>query len=140
MRIREVQFPSRTAAPFSGNNGVFKKHYLDPQQFVPASLRPLHDKLRGFRTKLLESFTLQQQAANNEQQQFAASPDLRHRLVAAIMSAMDAHAAMSTLALDSESVRAGMLGILLDHTRLCEALRARAGGVTRRRAFTPTSW
>jgi type I restriction enzyme R subunit len=78
------------------------------------------------RTKLLESTTLQQQAANNEKQQFAASPDLSRELMGAIISAMDAHAAMSTQALNSESVRRGMLAILLDHARLYEGLRARA--------------
>jgi type I restriction enzyme R subunit len=78
------------------------------------------------RTKLLESTTLQQQAANNEKQQFAASPDLSRELMGAIISAMDAHTAMSTQALNSEAVRRGMLAILLDHARLYEGLRARA--------------
>ncbi len=77
------------------------------------------------RTKLMESTTLQQQAANNTKEQFAASPDLGRELLAAIMSALDAHSVMSTQALGSETVRAGMLGILLDHARLYEGLRER---------------
>ncbi|MBL8735394.1 MAG: type I restriction endonuclease subunit R, partial [Planctomycetes bacterium] len=75
------------------------------------------------RTKLMESPTLQQQAANNTKEQFAASPDLGRELLAAIMSALDAHSVMSTQALGSEKVRTGMLGILLEHARLYEGLR-----------------
>lgn len=78
------------------------------------------------RTKLMESSTLQQQAANNTKEQFAASPDLSRELLAAIMSALDAHSVMSTQALGSEKVRAGMLGILLEHARLYEGLRERS--------------
>lgn len=78
------------------------------------------------RTKLLESPTLQKQAANNTKEQFATSPDLSSEMLNAIMSAMDAHAVMSTQALNSPAVRAGMLGILLEHAKLYEGLRARA--------------
>ena len=46
--------------------------------------------------KLLESETLQQQAANNTKEQFANSPDLKTELLNAIMGALDAHTAMST--------------------------------------------
>ena len=48
------------------------------------------------------------------------------------MSAMDAHAAMSTRALGSEAVRGGMLAILLEHAKLYEALRAAPEPLTRR--------
>jgi type I restriction enzyme, R subunit len=41
--------------------------------------------------KLLESETLQQQAANNTKEQFANSPDLSTELLNAIMDALDAH-------------------------------------------------
>ena len=47
------------------------------------------------------------------------------------MSAMDAHAAMSTRALGSEAVRGGMLAILLEHAK-AEALRAAPEPLTRR--------
>ncbi|HZT76398.1 MAG TPA: type I restriction endonuclease [Vicinamibacterales bacterium] len=77
--------------------------------------------------KLLESKTLQQQAAHNTKEQFANSPDLNHELLNAIMSALDAHTAMSTQALNSERVRNGMKAILLDYSKLWEELRA-AGG------------
>ena len=53
--------------------------------------------------KLLESETLRQQAANNTKEQFANSPDLDSELLNAIMGALDAHTAMSTQALNSDS-------------------------------------
>lgn len=56
------------------------------------------------------------------------SPDLGRELLNAIMSAMDAHATMSTQALNSEAVRLGMLSILLDHARLYEGLCERGAG------------
>jgi type I restriction enzyme R subunit len=61
-------------------------------------------------------------------QQFASSPDLRHEFVNAIISAMDAHQAMSTQALNSEVVQAGLLEILLGPGRLWERLREKAAG------------
>jgi type I restriction enzyme R subunit len=78
--------------------------------------------------KLLESETLQQQAASNTKEQFENSPDLNHELLNAIMGALDAHNAMSTQALNSEEVRRGLKDILLNHARLYETLRAQAGG------------
>ncbi|MBL8786183.1 MAG: type I restriction endonuclease subunit R, partial [Deltaproteobacteria bacterium] len=77
--------------------------------------------------KLLESKTLQQQAANNTKQQFATSPDLPSELTNACISAYDAHTLMSTQALNSATVRAALLDILLNYTGLYERLRA-AGG------------
>ena len=83
----------------------------------------VNDVLKG---KLLESETLVQQAANNSKEQFANSPDLKRELVSAIISALDAHTAMSTQALNSEAVQRGLQDILLDHAELYETLRARA--------------
>ena len=60
--------------------------------------------------KLLESETLQQQAANNTKEQFANSPDLKTELLNAIMGALDAHTAMSTQALNSTTVQNGHEG------------------------------
>ncbi len=77
--------------------------------------------------KLLESETLIQQAASNSKEQFASSPDLKSEILNAIMSALDAHNVMSTQALNSEAVRAGLTDILLNHSRLWEHLRARVG-------------
>ncbi len=77
------------------------------------------------RTKLLESATLQEQAANNTKEQFAASPDLSKGLVDAIIESHDAHSAMSEQALSSKSVQDGLLRLLLDYTRLYDDLRAR---------------
>jgi type I restriction enzyme, R subunit len=76
--------------------------------------------------KLLESEKLQQQAVNNTKEQFANSPDLHLELLNAIISALDAHTAMSTQALNSEAVRSGMKDVLLNHSRLWEGLRDRA--------------
>ena len=73
--------------------------------------------------KLLESQKLKQQAANNTKEQFANSPDLKHELLNAIMEALDAHNAMSTQALNSEKVQAGLKDILLNHSALYETLR-----------------
>ncbi len=78
--------------------------------------------------KLLESETLQQQAANNTKEQFANSPDLKTELMNAIMGALDAHTAMSTQALNSTKVQNGMKDILLNHSRLWETLRDQAAG------------
>jgi type I restriction enzyme R subunit len=78
--------------------------------------------------KLLESETLQQQAANNSKEQFANSPDLKVALLDAIMSALDAHTLMSTQALNSQTVQLGMRDILLNHAGLWESLRTRAVG------------
>ena len=76
--------------------------------------------------KLLESETLQQQAANNTKEQFANSPDLKTELLNAIMGALDAHTSMSTKALNSPTVQSGMKDILLNHSALWETLRAKA--------------
>jgi type I restriction enzyme R subunit len=46
--------------------------------------------------------------------------------VKAIIDALDAHTAMSTQALDSESVRKGLQDVLLNHAQLYESLRERA--------------
>lgn len=77
--------------------------------------------------KLLESETLQQQAASNTKEEFGTSPDLSHELLNAIMGALDAHTAMSTQALNSEEVRRGLKDILLNHSDPYETLRAQAG-------------
>ena len=70
----------------------------------------------------------QQRAANNTKEQFANSPDLKNELLNAIMSALDAHNAMSTQALNSLTVQSGMTDILLNHARLWETLRERVTG------------
>ncbi len=77
--------------------------------------------------KLLESHTLAQQASSNTKEQFASSPDLSRELLNAIMGALDAHNTMSSQALNSDSIRAGLLEILLSDAGLYEALREKAG-------------
>ncbi|WP_406697390.1 type I restriction endonuclease [Singulisphaera sp. Ch08] len=78
--------------------------------------------------KLLESETLKQQASNNTKEQFANSPDLKSELMNAIIGALEAHTAMSTQALDSETVRNGIKDVLLGPARLYESLRQEAFG------------
>ena len=53
--------------------------------------------------KLLESETLQHQAANNTKEQFANSPDLKTELLNTIMGALDAHTYRGTKALSPRS-------------------------------------
>ena len=73
--------------------------------------------------KLLESETLVKQAVSNSEGQFATSPDLKTELDNAIIAALDAHTAMSTQALGSDSIRRGLLEVLLGPARLWERLR-----------------
>jgi len=77
------------------------------------------------RGKLMESFTLRQQAAANSKEQFSNSPDLNKALLDAIIEAFDAHQLMSTQVLNSAQVREGIIDILLNHTHLWEDLRER---------------
>ncbi len=78
--------------------------------------------------KLLESETLRRQAEGNSKEQFANSPDLNKELMNAIMGALDAHTAMSTQALNSPTVQAGLKDILLNYAGLWEALRRGKAG------------
>jgi type I restriction enzyme, R subunit len=75
------------------------------------------------KTKLMGSETLAQQAANNSKEQFAQSPDLGKAIMDAIMDALSAHTTMSTQALNSEKVRAGLKDVLLGAGGLYESLR-----------------
>jgi type I restriction enzyme R subunit len=76
--------------------------------------------------KLLESETLQAQASVNTKEQFSNSATLQHELTSAIMDAMAAHQSMSTQALGSEQVRAGILAALLGPGELWGMLRSSA--------------
>jgi type I restriction enzyme, R subunit len=78
--------------------------------------------------KLLESQKLVVQATNNTKEQFANSPDLKSEILNAVMSALEAHTAMSTQALSSETVRDGLKDVLLGPARLYETLRENAAG------------
>ncbi|MEI6415964.1 MAG: type I restriction endonuclease subunit R, partial [Pseudomonadota bacterium] len=99
-------------------NDLFQGELTDQDKLVYVK-----DVIKG---KLLESKTLQQQAANNTKEQFATSPDLQHEILNAIMGALDAHATMSTQALNSATVRDGIKNILLNHAGLWESLREEA--------------
>jgi type I restriction enzyme, R subunit len=80
----------------------------------------VNDVLKG---KLLESETLREQAARNTKEQSASSPDLKSELVKPIIGALDAHTAMSSQALNSESIRGGLKDVLLNRAQLNESLR-----------------
>ena len=69
-------------------NDLFEGELTDQDKLVY-----VNDVLKG---KLLESETLQQQAANNTKEQFASSPDLNRELLNAIMGALDAHTSTRT--------------------------------------------
>ena len=99
-------------------NDLFEGELSDDDKLVY-----VNNVLKG---KLLESATLQQQAANNTKEQFANSPALGSELVSAIMGALDAHTSMSTQALNSAAVQRGLKEILLNHAGLWETLRMRA--------------
>jgi type I restriction enzyme R subunit len=96
-------------------NDLFSGDLTDQDQLIY-----VNDVLMG---KLLESEVLRQQAASNTKEQFGNSPDLMNELVNAIMSALDAHTAMSTQALNSTDVQRGLKDILLNHAGLYEQLR-----------------
>lgn len=99
-------------------NGLFGSDTTDQDQLV---------YVRGvIFGKIVESEKLIQQAANNSKEQFANSPDLKVELLNAIMGALDAHTSMSTQALNSPVIREGILDILLNHSRLYEALREKS--------------
>jgi type I restriction enzyme R subunit len=98
-------------------NNLFEGELTDQDKLVY-----VNNVLMG---KLLESQTLVQQAQNNTKEQFANSPDLKTELMNAIIAALDAHTTMSTQALDSEAVRAGLKDVLLGPAELYEKLKAR---------------
>ena len=101
-------------------NDLFQGELTDQDKLVY-----VNNVIKG---KLLESQTLQQQAANNTKEQFANSPDLKTELLNAIMGALDAHTMMSTQALNSPMIQNGLKDILLNHAGLYEMLRDRPTG------------
>ena len=78
--------------------------------------------------KTLESEVLQKQAANNSKEQFASSPDLTKAIENAIIESMDAQQELSTRALNSADVQAGLKLLLLNQLDLYEKLRDRSTG------------
>jgi type I restriction enzyme R subunit len=79
--------------------------------------------------KTLESDVLQKQAANNTEEQFAASPDLNAVVDNAVIDSMDAQQSLSVQVLNSPEIRAGLIRILLNQLGLYEKLKTRATGV-----------
>jgi len=78
---------------------------------------------RTVRDKMLESKTLQQQAANNTEEQFASSPDLRSEITNAAIETYDIHTALSSQLLNSDIAQTAFMSALLK-LGLYEALRS----------------
>ena len=97
-------------------NDLFEGDLTDGDQLVY-----VNNVIKG---KLLESEALRVQARNNTKAQFAASPTLDDEFINALMDALAAHETMSSQALNSAKVRAGLKEILLGPGQLYEALRA----------------
>lgn len=75
------------------------------------------------RKKLMQSDVLVQQAKGNTKEQFGSSPNLGDELINAIIASFDDHSTMSKQALESESVRRGIIALLLGPGQLWEGLR-----------------
>lgn len=73
--------------------------------------------------KMLESPVLRSQAAVNTEEQFSNSPNRGEEFLNAIIGAIDANQTMRRQALNSDGLRAQLLGVLLGPGRLWEALR-----------------
>jgi type I restriction enzyme, R subunit len=110
---------TRLAAIIEKVNELFEGELTDQDRLVYVDT--------VIKTKLLESKTLLEQAVSNSKEQFATSPDLDSELLGAVMAALDAHNTMSSQALNSDKVRAGLKAILLNYAGLWEALRAKSG-------------
>jgi type I restriction enzyme R subunit len=131
--------PKLPAVTDVGSGQVQDKHKLRLDQII-AAINDLFEGgitegdsvsgLLSIRTKMLESETLRAQAAANTKEQFENSPNLQEEHLNAIMDAMAAHQSMAKQALNSETIRARMLAIILGPGALWEALRAQGG-------FTP---
>ncbi len=116
----------------TGSGQVQDKHKLRLAEIIAA----LNDLFEGdltegdavsfvetLKAKMLEAPVLRAQAAANPKEQFGNSPNLQDELLKSIMDAMAAHESMSKQALNSETVRARLLTVLLGPGELWEALR-----------------
>lgn len=118
-QVREKQKDLLTSI-ISKLNELFEGELSDQDKLVY-----VNNVIKG---KLLESETLTKQAGSNTKEQFSNSPDLDREIANAVIDALDAHTLMSTQALNSPEVLQGLKAILLNHTNLWEALKARAAG------------
>jgi type I restriction enzyme R subunit len=98
-------------------NGLFESKVSEDDKLLY-----VNGVLKG---KLAENERLVEQSVVNSKAQFANSPDLRAALMDAIIDAEEAHAAMSTEAINSERLREGLLDFLLGPGQLYELLRAK---------------
>ena len=133
MKLKDESYPELTPLAEAGSGQVRDKQKASLNEII----EKVNDLFKGELTendklvyvnnvimgKLLESETLVKQAANNTKEQFANSPDLKRKLVEAIISAFDAHSEMSSQALNSEKVQNALKDILLGPANLYEKLR-----------------
>ncbi|WP_005035459.1 type I restriction endonuclease subunit R [Holophaga foetida] len=139
MALNEGEAPKLNPITGAGSGSVQEKE----KAYLSAIIEKVNDLFQGELTeqdklvyvnnvikgKLMESDTLRQQAANNTKEQFANSPDLTKELVNAIIESLDAHTLMSTQALNSKLIQAGLKEILVNHAGLWESLREEAAWV-----------
>jgi type I restriction enzyme R subunit len=78
----------------------------------------------GLRTKMLESETLREQAAVNNEAQFANSPALHDEMMKAAMDGDAAHQVMVAQFLNSEALQAQLLALMLAKGGLWKDLQA----------------
>jgi type I restriction enzyme R subunit len=86
-------------------NGLFEGELTDNDKLVY-----VNGVIKG---KILENYTLIQQAASNSKAQLSNSPDLKEALLNALIETHEAHQLMSTQALNSVRLREDILDILM---------------------------
>lgn len=73
--------------------------------------------------KLMENETLSQQAGSNQKEQFDNAPLLKAAIMDAVIDALDVHSAMSSQALESQTIQDGLKAAFMGPGRLHEALQ-----------------
>ncbi len=134
MKLPGMEYPTLNPLTEAGSGQVREKQ----KAYLTEIIAKLNDLFGGDTTdgdqvsfsttlanKMLESETLQTQAASNSKEQFANSPDLKRELVNAIIASLDAHTDLSTKALSSDLIQQGLLNILIGPAGLYDALRKR---------------
>lgn len=134
---QDMQLPGLTYPTLDPLTGVGSGQVREKQKaYLTEIIAKLNDLFGGDTTdgdqvsfsttlanKMMESKTLQTQAANNSKEQFANSPDLKRELVNAIIASLDAHSELSSKALSSELIQQGLLSILVGPAGLYDQLR-----------------
>lgn len=135
MKLPGLDYPTLNPLTEAGSGQVREKQ----KAYLTEIISKLNDLFGGDTTdgvkvsfsttlanKMMESPTLQKQAANNSKEQFSNSPDLKKELINAIIGSIDAHNDLSSKALSSEMIQQGLLNILLGPAGLYDALKKRS--------------